>query len=211
MNHPSFAGRQPPGALLFDLGGVVIDIDFERVFSAWSRHSALSAAQMRERFVFDDIYHRYERGETGDAEFFDHVRRVLALDADDAQIRAGWNAVFVGQNETVLSLLRLATQSLPGYAFTNTSASHQAAWSSAYPDVVNAFRRIFSSMEMGLRKPERAAFDAVVEAIDCDPGSILFFDDLPSNIAGARAAGLQAVQVTGPHDVHAALTQAGLL
>ena len=80
-------------------------------------------------------------------------------------------------------------------AFTNTSSSHQTAWTEAYPDVVGAFRRIFSSTEMGLRKPDRAAFDAVTRAIGHAPGSILFFDDLASNVAGARDVreGLQAL------------------
>ena len=201
----------PIQALLFDLGGVVIDIDFERVFAHWAQFSALSAAEIRARCVFDETYHRYERGETDDAAFFDYLRRLLALDADDAQILAGWNAVFVGQNGAVLDLIATVSTQRPSFAFTNTSASHQAAWSHAYPDVVGAFRRIFSSTEMGMRKPELDAFRHVVDAIGVDPGRILFFDDMPSNIDGARAAGLQAVQVQGNDDVRAGLRAAGLL
>ena len=40
---------------------------------------------------------------------------------------------------------------------------------------------------------------------------ILFFDDLASNVAGARAAGLQAVQVSGPRDVREGLRALDLL
>lgn len=201
----------PLDALLFDLGGVVIDIDFSRVFSHWARFSPYSVEEIADRCVFDETYHSYERGETDDAAFFAHVRDLLALDIEEAEILAGWNAVFVGQNPTVLGLIGEVAGRLPTYAFTNTSSSHQTAWSRAYPDVVGAFARVFSSAEMGLRKPDRAAFDAVVGAIGCDPSRILFFDDLPGNVAGARAAGLQAVQVRAPADVHAALQQVGLL
>ena len=203
--------HEPVQALLFDLGGVLIDIDFDRVFAHWARYAPISALQIRERFVFDDTYHRYERGETDDATFFEFVRRTLDLDASDEQIRDGWNAVFVAQNEAVLGMVRQVSRLLPSYAFTNTSRSHQSAWSTAYPDVVDAFRRIFSSAEMGLRKPDRAAFEAVTGAIGLAPGSILFFDDLPSNVAGARAAGLQAIHVRGPQDVRSGLQAVGLL
>jgi putative hydrolase of the HAD superfamily len=202
---------EPVNALLFDLGGVMIDIDFGRVFAHWAKYAPYSPAQINQRFVLDDTYHRYERGETDDAAFFDHVRRTLDLDASDAQIRDGWNAVFVAQNEPVLGMVKQASKTLPSYAFTNTSSSHQTAWTVAYPDVVSAFRRIFSSTEMGLRKPDRAAFEAVVQAIGQRPESILFFDDLASNVAGARAAGLQAVQVSGPRDVREGLRALDLL
>lgn len=198
-------------ALLFDLGGVMIDIDFGRVFAHWAEFGPYSAAQIGQRFVLDETYHRYERGEIDDASFFDHVRRALDLDASDEQIRDGWNAVFVAQNEPVLGMVRQVSRSLPIYAFTNTSRSHQTAWSTAYPDVVGAFRRIFSSAEMGMRKPDRAAFEAVTLAIGHAPRSILFFDDLASNIDGARAAGLQAIQVSGPQDVRDGLQALGLL
>ena len=201
----------PVQALLFDLGGVLIDIDFDRVFAHWAKYAPISAPQIRDSFVFDDTYHRYERGETDDATFFEHVRRTLDLDASDEQILAGWNAVFVAQNQDVLGMVRQVSRLRPSYAFTNTSSSHQNAWSTAYPDVVEAFQRIFSSAEMGLRKPDRVAFEAVTDAIGCAPGAILFFDDLPSNVAGARAAGLQAVRVSGPQDVRSGLQAVGLL
>ena len=202
---------EPVHALLFDLGGVLIDIDFDRVFAHWARFAPFSAAQIRDRFVFDNTYHRYECGQTDDATFFEFVRRTLDLDASDEQIRDGWNAVFVAQNDDVLGMVRQASRLRPSYAFTNTSSSHQTAWSRAYPDVVGAFRRIFSSAEMGLRKPDRAAFEAVTDAIGHAPGSILFFDDLPSNVAGARAAGLRAIQVGSPQDVRSGLQAVGLL
>jgi putative hydrolase of the HAD superfamily len=203
---------QPPvQALLFDLGGVVIDIDFTRVYAHWARFSPLSIDEIAERCLFDATYHRYERAETDDASFFAHVRERLALDADDATIRTGWNAVFVDQNHAVLEMIAQVSQHYPTYAFTNTSGSHQRAWSQRYPDVVKAFRQIFSSAEMGMRKPERAAFQHVVDAIGCAAGSVLFFDDMPANVAGARAAGLQAVQVTRTADVEGALRRLGAL
>jgi putative hydrolase of the HAD superfamily len=187
--------------LLFDLGGVLIDIDFERVVRHWARYSRYPLTTVRDRCVLDEPYFRYERGETSDAEFFDHVRVRLGLEASDEEILEGWNAVFVGLNATVMPLVRRAAERLPSFAFTNTCSSHQATWTVLYPDIGQLFRRVFSSAEMGLRKPERDAFDAVVAGIGVDPGAILFFDDMAQNVEGARAAGLKAVQVTGPSDV----------
>jgi putative hydrolase of the HAD superfamily len=198
-------------ALLFDLGGVVIDIDFERVLDHWSRFTRYTRDQLRARCVLDEVYERYERNEVGDVDFFDHVRTLLALQADDDDIAAGWNAVFVGLNDRVMARVAEVTARVPGFVLTNTSACHQATWSGAYPVLFETFSGIFASTELGMRKPERRAFDAVVERIGVEPGRILFFDDMPQNVAGARAAGLQAVLVGGPNDVDAGLDAAGLL
>jgi glucose-1-phosphatase len=197
-------------ALLFDLGGVVIDIDFERVLRQWARLSRYTEAQLRARCVLDDVYERYERNEVGDAEFFDHVRRVLALQADDAEIAAGWNAIFVGLNREVMAQVAATMHRVPSFVLTNTSACHQATWTRAYPVLFDTFRSVFASTDLGMRKPERRAFDAVVARIGVDPGRILFFDDMPQNVEGARRAGLQAVLVSSPGDVGAALAAAGL-
>jgi putative hydrolase of the HAD superfamily len=64
---------------------------------------------------------------------------------------------------------------------------------------------------MGLRKPERAAFEAISEAIGTPLSSVLFFDDTLKNVEAARAAGLPAVHVRSPVDVRQALAEIGLL
>ena len=56
----------PPQALLFDLGGVLIEIDFARAFRAWQPISRLSLEEISWTFKFDAPYERHERGEIGD-------------------------------------------------------------------------------------------------------------------------------------------------
>jgi hypothetical protein len=56
----------PADALLFDLGGVVMSLDWNRAFSRWAGDSGESAAALRARFLFDLPYERHERGEIGE-------------------------------------------------------------------------------------------------------------------------------------------------
>jgi putative hydrolase of the HAD superfamily len=74
-----------------------------------------------------------------------------------------------------------------------------------YAEVLESFRRVFVSSEMGLRKPERAAFEAIASAIGVRLEGILFFDDTRANVDGARALGMPAVLVRSPADVADAL------
>lgn len=192
-------------ALLFDLGGVVLDIDFERALRRWTLMSGFSFEELKTRFVFDAAYERHEQGELRSGDYFGILRRRLKLEGSDAQIAAGWNGIFAGKVPGSLEAIRRARARLPCYAFTNSNPVHQAAWTAAYPEVVAAFDRVFVSCELGLRKPERAAFAAVSRAIGVAAQAILFFDDTLENVLGARRAGLQAVHVRSPEELRIAL------
>lgn len=197
--------------LLFDMGGVVIDVDFDRVFRRWTKQSPLPIEEIRRRFAQDAAYQQHERGEIDAAEYFAHLRDVLKLEGTDEDIALGWNAIYVGEITETLNDILAARDRLRCFALTNTNPTHQVAWMALFPRVVAAFHRVFVSSELGLRKPERAAFQAVADATGISPAAMLFFDDSIRNVEGARAAGLQAVLVRAPSDVRRALIGIGVL
>ena len=190
-----------PKALLFDLGGVLVDIDFGRAIAAWAPYSALTPDALRQTFKHDVQYDRHERGEITANEYFEHLAATLQLTATTEQIEQGWNAIFVGEILQTRKLVEAMRGILPCYAFTNTNASHMAAWSKLFPGAVSAFDRIFASHQLGLRKPELAAFDRICSLTDTPAASILFFDDLAENVQAAEDAGLQGVLVRSTEDV----------
>jgi putative hydrolase of the HAD superfamily len=200
----------PADALLFDLGRVVLDIDFDRTLACWAGHAGCEPAQLAGRFGRDEIYHRHERGEISDAEFFAGLRNALRIGISDAQFLEGWNAIFAGEMPGIAPLLARATKRLPLYAFSNTNSAHVEHFSVAYAGVLGHFREMFLSSAIGLRKPEAAAFDHVVKAIGMPAERIVFFDDLAENIEAARKRGLTAVHVRSPDDVAEALAALGI-
>jgi FMN phosphatase YigB (HAD superfamily) len=197
--------------LLFDLGRVVLDIDFNKALACWAAHAACEPAHLLGRFARNEIYQRHERGEISDAEFFAALRASLGVDLSDAQFLDGWNAIFSGEMPGVAPLLARAAERLPLYAFSNTNGAHAEHFSKAYSEILGHFREIFLSSRIGLRKPEAAAYDHVIKAIGVPAGRIVFFDDLAENIEGARARGLTAVHVRSSDDVAGALAALGIL
>jgi len=136
---------------------------------------------------------------------------MLELEGSDEDIALGWNAIYIGEITESLNYIQLVKDQLPCFAFTNSNLTHQAFWMAAYPGVVAAFSRVFVSSELGVRKPEHAAFTAIAEAIGISSSAILFFDDTLENVKGARAAGLQAIHIKAPTDVKQALVGIGVL
>ena len=197
-------------ALLFDLGRVVLDIDFNKTLECWAGHADCEPEHLVGRFARDDIYQRHETGKIGDAEYFAALRASLGVDLSDAQLLEGWNALFAGEMPGIAALLERAAQRLPLYAFSNTNPAHAEHFSQTYARVLGHFREMFLSSAIGLRKPDAAAYDHVVKAIGVPASRIVFFDDLAENIEGARVRGLTAIHVTSPDDVAHALAALGI-
>ena len=197
-------------ALLFDLGRVVLNIDFGKVVASWAGHAGCEPAHLVGRFSPDEAWRRHERGEISDAAFFEGLRASLGIDITDVQFLEGWNAIFAGEMPGIAAMLARAGARLPLYAFSNTNGAHVEHFSQHYADVLGHFREIYLSSAIGLRKPEAAAYDHVVKAIGIPASRIVFFDDSAENIAGARARGLNTVHVRSPDDVATALAALGI-
>lgn len=188
-------------ALLFDLGGVVIEIDFDRAFWYWSLYSNQDRETIKSKFEFDSYYERHERGEIGTSEYFASLRGSLGINIRDEEFLKGWNSIFVDEIPGVVKLLSDIKEKLPIYAFTNTNLTHKSVWSEMFVHVPALFRKMFVSCEMGMRKPEPEAFNAISQEIGIKPEHILFFDDSVENISGARKIGMQAVHVQSFKDI----------
>jgi putative hydrolase of the HAD superfamily len=194
-----------PRALLFDLGGVVMALDWDRVFAAWAAASGANAGDLRARYSFDVPYQRHERGEIGELEYYQALRRSLGIDIDDKAWAEGWGALFVDEITPTVELIARVKDRIPVYAFSNSNPAHERMWSKRFERALGHFRNVFVSSALGARKPERVAFEKIAARIGVPMHETLFFDDTLENVEGARAAGLQAVHVKGPQDVRDAL------
>ena len=183
-------------AVLFDLGGVVLRLEPRACFEHWAACANVPAARLGARFRIDHAYKAHETGAIGFAEYAERLSARLGIRLAEDDWRAGWNALFAGTFEAVVERLPTLAAALPTYAFTNTNAEHQAAWTKRYGDDLAAFEHIYASWRIGHRKPDRDAFLWVADAMGVAPADILFLDDSAENVAGAEAAGLTAVHVT---------------
>ena len=115
--------------LLFDLGRVVLDINFDTVMEKWAGHAGCAPADLASRFVVNDSFRHHETGRIDDAAFFASLRQSLGIGLTDAQFLEGWNAIFAGEMPGIAPLLAGAAQRLPLYAFSNTNPAHVAHFS----------------------------------------------------------------------------------
>ena len=197
-------------ALLFDLGRVVLNIDFSKALACWAGYAGCQPSEIAARWAVDETYHHHERGTISDEAFFDELRRGLGIAISDAQFLEGWNAIFAGEMDGIAPLLARAARHLPLYVFSNTNRAHVAHFTEIHAETLKPFRELYYSSSIGHRKPDAAGFDHVVSEIGVPASRIVFFDDLAENIEGARARGLKAVHVRSSRDVAHALEALGI-
>jgi putative hydrolase of the HAD superfamily len=192
-------------AVVFDLGNVLVEIDFHRVFACWARYARCPVEHIAERYAHDHHYEKHERGEINAAEYFAALRESLAVNISDEQFLDGWNQIFVGEMPSIRQLTSQYAALFPIYAFSNSNESHKAVWLQRYSQLLQPFKQVFISCEIGKRKPETDAYLHVAKAIGTEPERILFFDDSQQNIEGAQQVGMHTKKIDSVADLQAVL------
>ena len=187
-----------PEVLLFDLGRVLIDIDFDRCFVAWADAAGVRPEQVRARFTMDRRFQDHERGELSCEAFFSGLADSLGLDLTSDTMRAGWNAIFGLEVEGIRPRLARLRNSYRIHALSNTNSAHAETFQRDLSQLLDTLHGSFLSHEIGLRKPDTAIYRHVVDALGVAPEAILFLDDVPANLSGAKQIGMRTQLVRDP-------------
>lgn len=187
---------------IFDLGNVIVDIDFNRVLGAWSDFSRVPLATLKQNFTMGDAFHQHERGEISDEAFAEAMCHEMDLPLSYEQFAHGWQAVFVGLRPEVIDTMnKLREQGHRVVVLSNTNRLHTTFWPDEYPQIQAAADKIYLSQEMGMRKPEARIYQAVLQAEGFSASDTVFFDDNADNIEGANQLGITSVLVTGKETI----------
>ncbi|MGU3525613.1 glucose-1-phosphatase [Enterobacteriaceae bacterium C23F] len=187
---------------IFDLGNVIVDIDFNRVFGAWSDFSRVPLATLKQKFVMGEAFHQHERGEISDEAFAEALSQEMELPLSYEQFEHGWQAIFVGLRPEVIAIMhKLREQGHRVVVLSNTNNLHTTFWPDEYPQVRDAADRVYLSQEMKMRKPEARIYQRVLEVEGFSAADTVFFDDNADNIEGARQLGINSILVTGKETI----------
>jgi putative hydrolase of the HAD superfamily len=193
---------------IFDLGNVIVDIDFKRVLGVWSNLSGTPLAVLSERFTMGELFQQHERGEISDEDFAGQLSEEMGIALSFEQFATGWQAVFVALRPEVIDIMkRLRSEGHRVVVLSNTNRLHCNYWPQHYPQVAEAADHLYLSQDMGMRKPDANIFQHVLNAENIPPEQAVFFDDVAANVAAAEALGIKGVHVTDPDVVPAYFAQ----
>ena len=181
-----------PLNLIFDLGGVLYGIDFDRSVQALSE----MAGGDRESEVYrslreDDFWNAFESGALVAAVFRDRVRTRFGLDHGDSELDAAWNALLLGVLPDREAALEQLAKQHRIVLLSNTNRIHVQYLQGQCAGLFSFMEKCFFSYEMGLRKPDPRIFKQVLAEMDWKPEDCLFVDDSVSNVRAAQELDFQ--------------------
>lgn len=186
--------------LIFDLGGVILDLHVERTLSSFAALSAVPVETVVEKFNTASGFLAYEKGAIDDAGFRAFVRDLYGTRASDEEIDTCWNAMLGDLPTARLQLLLRLKERYRVFLLSNTNEIHlQHINEVILPGVTGErnldvyFHRAYYSHRMLKRKPEQEIFLEVVQDNNLLAAETLFVDDNTANVDAARQVGLHAV------------------
>lgn len=183
-------------AIIFDLGKVVFDLSFDRVFHFWASHTGRRYSDIKGKFQFDRLFDEFEKGTISGSQFRNEVSNRLGLTLTDEAFDKGWCDLYLDTYNNIDNLLANLNQNYRIVALTNTNIIHESTWRIKYKDTLGHFEKIFCSHELMTRKPERRAYQIVLDYLDMNPQQTIFLDDNVDNIKGASELGIPTILVT---------------
>jgi glucose-1-phosphatase len=189
--------------LIFDLGGVILDLSVDSTLTAFAALSGIDKAEVVNRFRSSPGFDIYEKGLMSDAEFRDFVRKTYNVKSSDAEIDSCWNAMLLGIPKEKLELLLRLKQKYTVLLLSNTNEIHLKYINSKIllpltgkDNLDFYFHKTYYSQRMLKRKPEPEIFQQVLVENNLKPSETLFLDDNAQNIESAANLMIQTVLIT---------------
>jgi putative hydrolase of the HAD superfamily len=195
--------------IVFDFGRVVGFFDHDLTSRRLAAHGYLPAEAYHNILFGRSLEDDYESGRISTDEFLRQVRDACRLTCSDEIIAAAWADIF-WPNPEICALL---PQLKPHYRLllgSNTNELHARQFLRQFSDWLRPFDALVLSYEIGVRKPKRGFFEHCSRLAECAPAECLFIDDLPANVAGARACDWRGIVYTNFVDFCNELTALGI-
>lgn len=197
---PVMKMKIPPSinALLFDLGGVIMDLDLDRA------KKELGKLGFRE-----DMFHLQDTGSNkfldlelgtiSEETFYDWLCQILGRKVNHQRLEQAWNKMILGFRKEKIELLQKLKKRYPVYLLSNTNSIHVRYCNQllnrqyGITSLEELFTQTFYSHLINLRKPQPEIFAFILEQIPCKASEILYFDDAPEHIETAATFGIRGI------------------
>ncbi len=190
--------------IIFDLGGVLLNIDFSITEKAFKELGVTQFSNMFTQHHSNDLFVQLETGEISPEDFYEAFRRGTGTNLSDETIKKTWNALLLDFRAPTLSWLETIRSKYRIFLFSNTNQIHHDAFIESYQQLTGnrefdtIFEKAYYSQNMGMRKPNPESFLYILKENNLNAKETLFIDDTIKNIETAHALGLKTIHLQWP-------------
>jgi glucose-1-phosphatase len=196
--HSSIVTRNSIKNLIFDFGGVIINIDVKLTEKAFMDLGIKKFDPGHSLSGSEGIFRDIETGALTSQQFRDELRKYFRNPVTDEQLDTAWNALLLDIPEPRIRLLEKLRKNYRIFLLSNTTEIHYMRYLGrlrnqfGYADFDALFEKAYLSYRIGLMKPSPEIFRHVLKDSLLDPSETFFIDDTLMHVEGARDAGIHA-------------------
>jgi 2-haloacid dehalogenase len=196
--------------VVFDIGGVLVDWNPRYLY-----RKLLPDEPAVERFLAEVCTAEWNVEQDRGRPWAEAVAQLTARFPEHAALISAyderWGEMVTGAlDDSVAVLAELRTAGVPLFALTNFS-TEKFAQTLARFDFLGWFGGIVVSGAERLVKPDPRIYRVLLDRYGVPAASAVYVDDLPANVAAARALGMTGLHFTGAARLRADLVALGLL
>lgn len=184
--------------IIFDLGGVILTIDYKRTIEAFRDLGIISAETLYSKAAQSSLFDNLEKGLISENDFYDGIRLISDRQISNIQIKDAWNAILIGLPEENVLLLEKLKKTHRLFLLSNTNSIHEKAYREMiikqYGTFIfdELFEKMYLSHHVHMRKPEPEIFKYVLSDSKLNINETCFIDDSPQHVEGAGKAGIRS-------------------
>ena len=186
-------GANSISTVIFDLGRVLVNIDFEAFPNALGLLTPEARAPYQRAVAMHA--HLYETGKISTDEFIERLFAVFGGRYTREHLLHAWNEIIREDVPGMLGLIGRVQDQHATAMLSNTSVMHFEKAERECSTVRKITRR-FLSFEVGVAKPAPEIYEHVIRELHTEPARILFIDDLVENVEAAQKAGMNGLIFT---------------
>ncbi len=202
--------------IIFDLGGVIYNIDYQRTIKAFKALGIEGFEKVYAKAGQSDLFDDLETGTIQRDQFYKGIQGFLGQHITSQKIDEAWNAMLLYfMPEALTCILRLG-KNYRLFLLSNTNCIHIEAIKNQYgesyfEEFCKGFEQVYLSHEIGLRKPNTKAFTYILNQNHLQAAETLFVDDSPQHVAGAIKAGLKGYHLKDDEKIEEIFAPNGLV
>lgn len=189
--------------IIFDLGGIFIDIHYLRTKKAFENLGIQDFDSFFMQHNSNPLFAGFEKGLVTDEDFFEGFRKETNTRLSDEEITTAWNAMLGDFRKNSIEWLKKIGVDYKVFLYSNTNHVHHVFFSKLFADTIGGtleslFDKAYFSHELHHRKPDAAGFLAILEEQGLAAGETLFIDDTSINVEAASALGIHTILLQSP-------------
>lgn len=187
--------------LIFDIGDVIIDIDYLVTIGEFQKLAAVDFTEIVSYSKQHHIFDLFETGKITAQDFRNELKKFLKPDVSDDEITRAWNSILINFPEQKFALLNELKSKYNTFALSNINEIHVEAINAAAREKLGVeelgdfFHRVYYSNEVGFRKPEKEIYEFILSKENLNANETFFVDDKAENVEAAKQMGIHAYQL----------------